>query len=61
MTEKKALQKATVTDASKVSDLLDTLEQIARGACLDQVIGEDSCRCYSCIAKAAIIKATETG
>ncbi len=37
--------------------MFDTLQQISRGICLDQRNG-DKCICYSCIAKAAIAKAT---
>ena len=39
-------------------DLLDVLQVIARGACLQQFNG-DRCGCYSCLARAAIAKATE--
>ena len=36
--------------------MLEALEGIARGACIDQRIG-DKCICYSCTARAAIAKA----
>lgn len=35
--------------------MYETLEIIARGACLRQING-DACICYSCIAKSAIAK-----
>ncbi len=39
-------------------ELLETLEIISRGACLEQMNG-DRCGCYPCIARAAIAKATD--